>query len=279
MKVNAVLTRQDFGGKLKVKRSARLVFNPQSEAIGSISKRWLYDLNGDKIARFDKETDGVFQYVAEEKNEAGEKIVYRFDGERLFSENGALFLGTAETKTRGGAALVPLILTALILIAIIVLVSLTGQPDRTPVLVIREDENGEWGAEQDITVFDGALSPGADGAYKFEIENPTDTDLEYTVTVTDANDWGGGSPVNFRLKMNNVYVVGNENTWMKAEDVFLTGLQFPSSSKQGFILEWSWPYESGNDEYDTAVGQMGGIYTLHISITAESIDGSEALNG
>ena len=147
------------------------------------------------------------------------------------------------------------------------------------VLVIREDENGEWGAEQDITVFDGALSPGADGAYKFEIENPTDTDLEYTVTVTDANDWGGGSPVNFRLKMNNVYVVGNENTWMKAEDVFLTGLQFPSSSKQGFILEWSWPYESGNDEYDTAVGQMGGIYTLHISITAESIDGSEALNG
>ncbi|PWM71557.1 MAG: hypothetical protein DBX59_08620 [Bacillota bacterium] len=278
MKVNAILTGQDFGGKLKVNKSARLVFNPQWEAIGSISKKWLFDLNGEKIARYrGKDDDGVFKYVALKGDGEGNKALYLFDGEKLRSNEGGI-LGTAEYGTRVGGALIPLVFTALALVAIIILLSLTGQPTKTPVLVIREDDFGVWGAEQEINVFDGALCPGSNGAYKFEIENPTDADMEYKVAVTDGNDWGGNSPVMFRLKMNNVYVVGDGENWKKAEELALAGLQFPSASKQGFTLEWSWPYESGQDEYDTAIGQMGGVYNLTISITAEIVELPEILN-
>lgn len=272
MKVNAILTGRDFGGKIKVKRTARLVFNLQSEAVGSVDKKWLFDLNGEKIARCDGKTESGFRYIS--LGNDAERTVYHFDGERLFEENGTL-LGTAESKNRGGAALVPLISAAIVLIAVITLVSLSDPiPKNTvPVLVIRED--GEiWGAEHDISLFSGEISPGKSGEYKFEIENPTESDLQYMIKIADENDWGGKSPVVFRLKMNNLYV-GDGQNWKSAEEMTLSGLYFSENSKQIFVLEWMWPYAGGDDETDTEIGLSGGVYSLSISVTASPAEGSD----
>ena len=42
-----------------------------------------------------------------------------------------------------------------------------------------------------------------------------------------------------------------------------------ADSSTGFTLEWCWPFESGNDEYDTLLGIDNGDYHIVVSIIAQ----------
>ena len=206
MKTNGVLTMPPLRGKVKLKKSVNRVIDPAGALICGVSAYGIFDLNGKKIAR----------YARTKKTDAGS--MRKYEGLRTFwvkdglllSESGKV-LGTIEQG--GRSVFVPVAVALSILLAVVLLiVAVLGFPvssfvpaDAMPVLVISTD--GErWGAEEELEIFDGKIAPGSSGEYVFEISNPTDYGMEYTLSLTDDNDWGGRSPIQYRLRMNNVYI-------------------------------------------------------------------------
>lgn len=258
MKTNGVLTLSPFDGKVKLKKSVSRIYSPEGALIGGVSAYHIYDLNGDKVA--------ALSHV--EKTPHGE--VRRYEGHRNFLlkdgiltlENGGVLGKVVARKER--SLMIPLVAAVcVVLAALVVVVSVLGFPsgfsipgDTMPELVIKTDEE-VWGDEEHLEIFDGKLSPGSKGSYDFVIENPTEYELEYTLSITDIVSWGGRSPIRYRVIMNGAgYVIGTPTDWFDTneDNIFASGLQFAPKSTQKFIIEWDWPFESGNDEDDTQAG-------------------------
>ncbi|HIU00909.1 MAG TPA: hypothetical protein IAB64_02920 [Candidatus Coproplasma excrementavium] len=279
MKTNGILTLSPFRGKVKLKKSVHRVVDQHGAVIGGVSAYNVYDLNGEKIAGL--------SHV--KKTASGD--VRRYEGYRVFLvkdgyltlENGGVLGRLVAHKER--SAFIPVaVALSCVVAAILIIVIVLGFPeplpvsgDERPVLTVRTDGE-QWGANEDLQVFSGALAPGSEGDYAFEIENPTEYELEYTLTLTDENNWGGRSPLEYRLRMNNVYI-GETNGWTAMDDtgntIAFSQIFFAAGSSHIITIEWRWPFESGNDESDTQAGQhANGVYMLNIDITA-SIVGQE----
>lgn len=277
MKTNGVLTLSPFRGKVKLKRSVHRVIDPDGAVIGGVSAYNVYDLNGDKIA--------ALTHV--EKRSDGE--IRRYEGHRVFHlknniltlENGGVLGRVIIRKER--RASVPIVVALSVLIAaIFAIVAVLGFPvtpvsgDERPVLTIRSEGGKEWGANQDLQVFSGKLYPGKEGSYAFEIENPTEYEMEYVLTLSSTKSWTGRSPIEYRVRMNNVYI-GDTNGWTLMEysddNIQFNGIRFTPQSSHIITIEWRWPFESGNDESDTEIGESGFgdqiiLYTLNIDVSA-----------
>ena len=281
LKTNGVITLSPFKGKVKLKRSVNRVIDPHGAVIGGVSAYNIYDLNGEKIAGL--------SHV--EKTPKGD--VRRYEGYRSFLvkdglltlENGGV-LGRVVARKERGAFVPAAIALSLLIVAILVITAVLGFPapvpvsgDERPVLTIRS-EGEEWGVAQDLGVFSGSICPGSnnlDDPYDLEIENPTEYEMEYTLTLTDNNSWNGRSPLEYRLKMNNVYI-GETNGWTAMADtgnvISFYGIHFTPGSSHIITIEWRWPFESGNDGSDTQAGHANGIYRLNVKVSA-SIVGQE----
>lgn len=271
MKYNGVLTLHPFNGKVKLKRSASRVLDESGAVIGGVSAYNVYDLNGEKIAglsRVEQTDGGEVRYYEGYRS-------FMVKGDFLLLESGAALGRIIREKER--SYLVPVIAVLMaVLAAAIIIISILGFPeglsipgDAEPVLIITDDGDG-WGANDDLEVFDGYIYPGREGSYDFRIENPTEYTLEYTLTLTDENDWGGRSPMEYRIRMNNAYILGGEDEWHSMNDsiISISPLYFAKSSTQFLTIEWRWPFDSGNDEDDTLAGEAAGIYWLNIDVSA-----------
>ncbi len=133
--------------------------------------------------------------------------------------------------------------------------------------------------EQNVTVAgkggDKVIAPGTENTYTFTLRNNGETDVDYKMTVdaffTGLPD-GKVIPVEVRLGSLNGWLVGGE-TWRDpvlalngVEDFAVLG---PGKSAV-YTLEWCWPYESGDDEWDTWLGNHAEDLTLTIRINTEA---------
>jgi len=74
----------------------------------------------------------------------------------------------------------------------------------------------------------------------------------------------------YRLKREGNYIVGNDTTWVKADELVSALKNLPMDSTDTYTLDWQWPYESGNDTLDTQIGEsMTSEYSLEITINFE----------
>ena len=46
-------------------------------------------------------------------------------------------------------------------------------------------------------------------------------------------------------------------------------LRLGAGESHSYVLEWKWPYESGNDGIDTAAGEAGESYRVRLKISAQ----------
>ncbi|MCH5304224.1 MAG: LPXTG cell wall anchor domain-containing protein [Ruminococcus sp.] len=107
---------------------------------------------------------------------------------------------------------------------------------------------------------DKLIAPGTSNKYNFTLENPGDVALDYTLSM-EANVKGTNKklPVNARvIDYNNKYLIGNSE---KMSDVLeLNKVNEKSSLGAGryasYTLEWEWPFEQGDDEFDTMLSNM-----------------------
>ncbi len=124
------------------------------------------------------------------------------------------------------------------------------------------------------------IAPGTANTYTFTLKNTADMALNYEMSIT-AQVIGTELtiPVQVRLwDYEGNYLLGDENK--RVPFLQMDGVRVASSLEAGYgaiyTLEWLWPFEQGNDEYDTMLGNMAVeddiVLAVHIDTVATAID-------
>ena len=140
-------------------------------------------------------------------------------------------------------------------------------------LIKVEDNEGLITEETELNIFNNTLfggqkkiAPKSKGSYKFCVENITRKDIKYKIEFSDEMK----NPINvkYRLKLNNVYVRGNENEYVGIEDLNVEEILAIQDSNNIFTLDWYWEDDNPND---TLVGSQEDdeYYKLNLKIEAE----------
>ena len=115
----------------------------------------------------------------------------------------------------------------------------------------------------------------------FTLENTGDTLLDYDMTImAEITGTDLELPVKARVwDYNSKYLLGSESE--KADVLELNSVKEKSKLSAGrfavYTLEWEWPFEWGNDEYDTMLGNLAVdndiALTIRINTTASCDQG------
>lgn len=166
------------------------------------------------------------------------------------------------------------------------------------------DEKTVWQAETDVEIFrisyendenkltvkgqdnngDKIIAPGTSNKYVFTLANTGDVPLMYNLNM---ESWITGTDFNIPVE---VRVWNHENTYIsgssseKVPVLELNNVNHDSILGTGrydvYTLEWEWPFEQGNDEFDTMLGNLAveDDLELHIRIntTASYSDDPDA---
>ncbi len=141
----------------------------------------------------------------------------------------------------------------------------------TEIAIIKvTDSDVDWNKDTEVDIFSNEefggekmIAPGSTGEYKFCIKNEVDNDITYTISFEDLMT----NPVNmkYKLKIDNVYVRGNETTYVGIDELDLEDVIVLEGSNNVYTLEWCWIDSDTQDTY-TGSQEETQYYTLNISI-------------
>ena len=132
------------------------------------------------------------------------------------------------------------------------------------------DETGKVTVIGNIDNIDKLIAPGTSNIYQFSLQNPGDVALDYNMTmeayITGTDLW---LPVNVRVwDYTNRYLLGSPDE--KVDVLELNTVNESAELAAGrfatYYLEWEWPFEWGNDEYDTMLGNLAVDNDLVLTI-------------
>lgn len=137
-------------------------------------------------------------------------------------------------------------------------------------------ENGEKVVTVQSDGGDKVIAPGTENSYVFKLKNTGDVALDYTVEI-DAFCTPQGTEIPIESRVNRYdgkWVAGSGEQYAdvaqldKAEDNATLG----AGRYTYYTLDWLWEFESGNDERDTALGNLATeqdlLFTIVIKTTA-----------
>ena len=108
------------------------------------------------------------------------------------------------------------------------------------------------------------IAPHSQGTYKFYIKNKSNRDRNYNIKFSD--EMKKFVNMKYRLKIDNIYIRGNEEGYTTIENLDVNNVTVPKDSINMFTLEWYW---EDNDELDTKVGTSDErYYTINLKIEA-----------
>ena len=134
----------------------------------------------------------------------------------------------------------------------------------------------EWSELKELDIFnqkryshvvEEKIAPGVQDVYAYTVENNGDYKMSYNMVFSDENPYN----INmiYKLKINGEYVAGNENTWVKINELNRTNLIINPNTTDLFVLEWRWE----DAENDTEIGITDGAnYKLSINVTATQVE-------
>ena len=142
-----------------------------------------------------------------------------------------------------------------------------------PVLQVTQN-NIDFGLIEDLDIFankqynnEKIIYPTAQGSYKFKIENVTGSNITYNILLSEENPLKFN--LKYRLKMDNVYIIGNENTWVDINDFNIYDVVVTDKSENTYTIEWLWA-EADND---TSIGEtQNAKYKLKLNVAAKYYD-------
>lgn len=272
---STVLTEGEFSPEnYRRGRKARVVCDALGKTVCSVSDKYLFDLRGKEIAelRFKEkrpDKDGNKTVYAEY---ASESRLFRIIGDRLYeATTPQKYIGSIVRDRRNIFNIVVLSALAVILSVTIALIALINPPASETVIPVIEvsDSDGEW-STREIAVFDGKIQPGSFGEYQFVLNNPHDLEMAYSFYIEPKYEGEiiPAFPILFRIKMNNVILQTEE--WRTVDKLEFEDLNILPNARQSFTLEWNWPFESGMDGNDTAIGSDGGKISIALSLIAQA---------
>ena len=107
--------------------------------------------------------------------------------------------------------------------------------------------------------------------YQFVVHNSTNKKLNYYVQMYEESEYDIN--LKYRLRRNNDYVVGDDNTWVTANELKTAFSKIDSSSSDSYSLDWILEFNDDKDAEDTLAGSnMESNYKLDIRFYFESIE-------
>lgn len=139
--------------------------------------------------------------------------------------------------------------------------------------------------EQKVTVKgengDKLIAPGTESSYTFKLKNNGNTALDYTVCVDACfSSEDITVPIVGRIsRYDGQWICGGKNSYadVKALDSAQDSETLAAGRYTYYTLDWRWQFESGNDEYDTLLGNMAAdedlLFTIRlVTAAAENPD-------
>ena len=122
---------------------------------------------------------------------------------------------------------------------------------------------------------DKLIAPGTSNLYQFTLQNPGDTSLDYTLTmeayVTGTDLW---LPVNVRVwDYTNKYILGSSDSMVEVLELNTVNesAELGAGRYAVYTLEWEWPFEWGDDEYDTMLGNLAVDEDIELHIVINTV--------
>lgn len=147
-----------------------------------------------------------------------------------------------------------------------------------PGFMVIDENDVVWGTETEVEIFkvsyedgegnvtvksdngDKVVAPGTDNSYTFKLQNTGNVPIKYVLDI-DAYITPGDNMIPIESRVNRYdgeWIVGGQKLWVDvptldtAEDSATLGV----GKYTYYTLDWRWPFESGNDEYDTFLGNL-----------------------
>ncbi len=112
-------------------------------------------------------------------------------------------------------------------------------------------------------VVDDKIAPTSENTYQFVIRNNNEFNIKYDLDLFEDNKFNIN--MKYRLKLNNVYVAGNDDEWLTYKELQQKDIELAANTYDVYTLDWKW-FESSND---TEVGtKINSNYKLELKITA-----------
>lgn len=122
---------------------------------------------------------------------------------------------------------------------------------------------------------DKLIAPGTTNKYQFTLENPVDKALDYTLSM-EAYITGTDESIPVKVRVwdyTNKYLLGS--TEQMADVLELNTIDekavLGAGRYAGYTLEWEWPFEQGDDEFDTMLGNMAADDDLTLTIKINAV--------
>ncbi len=112
------------------------------------------------------------------------------------------------------------------------------------------------------------IAPGSYGQYNFSVQNVTNNSIQYYINFEEILNENVN--MKYRLKMDNIYVKGNNEEYIDIEEMDLGDVIVIKDSVTTFTLEWYWEHA---DEQDTYVGSLNEnqYYGINLQINSRSV--------
>ena len=140
-------------------------------------------------------------------------------------------------------------------------------------------ENGEANITVQSSDGEKVFAPGTENSYTFKLKNTGNVALDYTVDI-DAYVTPADKVIPVVARVNRYdgqWIVGAKDSYVDipALDKAADSATLGAGKYTYYTLDWQWPFESGNDEYDTLLGNLAAegediTLTIVIKTTAEA---------
>lgn len=162
----------------------------------------------------------------------------------------------------------------------------SGEPDTPPITdedsfqVSAENKDGGFTAWEQHCIIDlfynratgqvETIAPGSGGYYLFQLKNTRKKNVTVTLSMEE-EDGSSHIPLQFTLRPRDQETGGSSGSLVAGHSLSLQ-TEIAAQTDTVYQLDWEWPFNSGNDEADTAAGLQGGAYMLKLVIHAQETD-------
>ena len=116
------------------------------------------------------------------------------------------------------------------------------------------------------------IAPGQKGEYNFTIKNDSGYNMIYNIKFCE--EMTKELDIKYKLKIDNIYIRGNENEYVEADKLEVDDIIIPKNSKNIYTLEWCM---GENEKEDTLMGISADdiYYYFRIEINSNIYDKKE----